>query len=187
MRNLARRARIARQLAAIVAAAALPVSGVILAAGAEERADAAEIDVSRPLPDPAINQAVPTAPAASPLATHGSEQSSPTTSSSEIAEETAEDLGSGMASFYGLRFAGRPTANGERFDPGGLTAAHRTLPFGSMVKVTDDQTGKSVVVRINDRGPFHGNRVIDLSREAAQQIGLVQRGRAMVRLALLGD
>ena len=95
------------------------------------------------------------------------------------------DLGQGEASYYGAAFAGRRTANGERFDPAQLTAAHRTLPMGSMVRVTNVRTGKSVVVRINDRGPFHGNRVIDLSKAAASEIGLIQAGRGQVQLALL--
>lgn len=102
-------------------------------------------------------------------------------------DDTAEDLGRGNASYYGRQFAGRPTASGERFDPAKLTAAHRTLPFGSKVRVTDPRSGKSVVVRINDRGPFHGNRVIDLSRGAAEKIGLVARGTGAVELALLSS
>ena len=99
------------------------------------------------------------------------------------AGEEAHLIGSGRASYYGAGFAGRPTANGERFDPSALTAAHRTLPFGTRVKVTNASNGRSVVVRINDRGPFHGGRVIDLSREAARQIGLIQQGHGMVQLA----
>jgi len=99
--------------------------------------------------------------------------------------QAASPLGSGQASYYGPGFEGRPTASGERFDPNDLTAAHRTLPMGSRVKVTNPQTGDSVVVRINDRGPFHGNRVIDLSQGAARAIGLIQSGTANVRLALL--
>jgi rare lipoprotein A len=86
------------------------------------------------------------------------------------------------ASYYGIGFEGRPTANGETFDPGQLTAAHRTLPFGTIVKVTDAVTGKSVDVRINDRGPFHGNREIDLSEAAARKIGMIGAGTAKVIL-----
>ncbi len=98
---------------------------------------------------------------------------------------SASDLGSGEASYYGPGFEGRPTANGERFNPNDLTAAHRTLPMGSRVRVTNPKTGDSVVVRINDRGPFHGNRVIDLSQAAARTIGLIRSGTGTVRLALL--
>ncbi|WP_170004571.1 septal ring lytic transglycosylase RlpA family protein [Pseudopontixanthobacter vadosimaris] len=100
-------------------------------------------------------------------------------------EPAARVIGSGNASYYGKRFAGKRTASGERFDPGQLTAAHRTLPFGSLVQVTNPANGRSVTVRINDRGPFHGNRIIDLSRSAAEGIGIVQRGHGHVELALL--
>ena len=103
----------------------------------------------------------------------------------EPAEPDARHLGTGVASYYGRGFAGRPTANGERFNPRALTAAHRTLPFGSQVRVTNTRNGKSVVVRINDRGPFHGGRQIDLSRGAAEQIGLVARGHGRVEMELL--
>ena len=99
--------------------------------------------------------------------------------------EVIQYLGSGHASYYGRRFAGRLTANGETFDPGQLTAAHRTLPFGSIVRVTNPRNGRSVTVRINDRGPFIDGREIDLSRAAAEQIGLVQRGVGEVELELL--
>lgn len=94
-------------------------------------------------------------------------------------------IGSGEASYYGAGFEGRPTANGERFDSRKLTAAHRTLPMGSRVRVTNPKTGDSVVVRVNDRGPFHGNRVIDLSEAAARAIGLIQSGTGTVRLSLI--
>lgn len=93
----------------------------------------------------------------------------------------------GAASWYGPKFQGRPTANGERFDMEGLTAAHPTLPFDTMVRVTNPNNGKSVVVRINDRGPFAGKRIIDLSKRAARDIGLMQRGIGPVRLEVLPD
>jgi rare lipoprotein A len=86
----------------------------------------------------------------------------------------------GIASWYGEEFAGRTTANGEIFDPMLLTAAHRTLPFGTIVDVKSSTTGQTVRVRINDRGPFVGNRMIDLSFAAAQQIGLVDPGSGEV-------
>jgi rare lipoprotein A len=88
-----------------------------------------------------------------------------------------------VASWYGAELAGNRTANGERFNPADLTGAHRTLPMGSKVRVT--YHGRSVVVRINDRGPFHGGRVIDLSQAAAEQIGLRRAGSGQVDLALL--
>lgn len=90
----------------------------------------------------------------------------------------------GMASWYGPNFVGRPTANGEVFDPSQLTAAHRTLPFDTRVRVTNLENGRSVVVRINDRGPFKDNRVIDLSQAAAREVGLMGSGVAPVRIDL---
>lgn len=83
---------------------------------------------------------------------------------------------SGLASWYGRQFNGRPTASGERFDMDGLTAAHRSLPLNCYIRVTNQDNGKSVVVKVNDRGPFHANRILDLSYGAAQQIGITSRG-----------
>jgi len=88
----------------------------------------------------------------------------------------------GVASWYGPGFAGRRTASGEVFDPAKLTAAHRSLPFGTMLRVTNTQNGRSVVVRVNDRGPFIAGRVIDLSRGAAEAIGMIGAGIARVRV-----
>ncbi|EPX87655.1 rare lipoprotein A [Rubellimicrobium thermophilum DSM 16684] len=93
----------------------------------------------------------------------------------------------GTASWYGPGFHGRRTASGERFDQNALTAAHRSLPFGTRVRVTNQANGESVIVRINDRGPFHGNRVIDLSREAAAEIGLLRTGIGRVTIEVLGQ
>ena len=101
--------------------------------------------------------------------------------------DVTEDLGSGLASYYGNELAGNRTASGEPFDPAQLTAAHRTLPMGSRVRVTNPRTGETVIVRINDRGPFHGNRVIDLSAAAARQVGIFRAGSGTVGLALLAN
>ncbi|MDK2761100.1 MAG: septal ring lytic transglycosylase RlpA family protein [Sphingopyxis sp.] len=95
------------------------------------------------------------------------------------------EIDGGMASYYGNELAGNRTASGERFDPGQMTAAHRSLPFGSMVRVTNMSTGDSVVVRINDRGPFSRGRVIDVSQAAAREIGMHRSGTARVTLAVL--
>ncbi|WP_279483859.1 septal ring lytic transglycosylase RlpA family protein [Aureimonas sp. SK2] len=89
---------------------------------------------------------------------------------------------SGPASWYGPRFHGRKTANGERFNQNALTAAHKSLPFGTKVRVTCRDSGKSVIVRINDRGPYHGGRVIDLSRAAASKIGIDGVGRVKLEI-----
>jgi len=94
-------------------------------------------------------------------------------------------LGVGRASYYGERFRGRRTASGERFNPDHLTAAHRTLPFGTRLRVTNVRNGRSVVVRVTDRGPFHGRRVLDLSKAAARRIGMIAAGTARVRMERL--
>ena len=112
------------------------------------------------------------------------------TAPAEIVEEPASAqqetvLGRGSASYYAAKFQGRRTASGEAFDNNDMTAAHRTLPFGTLVRVTNPSTGASVVVRINDRGPFTKGRMIDVSRAAAEQLGLVARGHATVELALI--
>jgi len=88
----------------------------------------------------------------------------------------------GKASWYGPGFNGKRAASGEIFDENALTAAHRTLPFGTRLLVTNPANGKSVVVRVNDRGPFHRNRVLDLSKAAAQQIGIVRAGVGTVTM-----
>jgi rare lipoprotein A len=103
----------------------------------------------------------------------------------DIDEET--EIGGGMASYYGDELAGNRTASGERFNPAQLTAAHRSLPFGSMVRVTNTSNGDSVIVRINDRGPFSHGRVIDVSHAAAREIGMHRSGTARVKLALLNN
>lgn len=104
----------------------------------------------------------------------------------EPVEQLVErELGRGLASWYGNAFAGRRTASGERFDPAGYTAAHRTLPFGSKVRVTAVGSGRSVVVRINDRGPFSHARLIDVSQAAARDLGLVAAGSGQVTLHLI--
>ena len=92
------------------------------------------------------------------------------------------DLQRGVASWYGPGFHGRLTANGERFDMNELTAAHKTLPFGTRVLVHNPRTGKEVVVRINDRGPFIKGRMIDLSKAAAKALGFKSRGHDAVVL-----
>jgi rare lipoprotein A len=91
----------------------------------------------------------------------------------------------GIASFYGREFNGRKTASGEKFDMNKFTAAHRSLPFGTMVRVTNLSNGKSVAVRINDRGPFKRYRIIDLSLAAARAVGIVGTGTARVRLEIV--
>lgn len=92
----------------------------------------------------------------------------------------------GIASWYGAEFAGRPTASGELFNPSGLTAAHPTLPFGTMLKITNKHNDKETTVRVNDRGPFVSARIIDVSRAAAEQLDMISTGTAPVIVEILG-
>ncbi len=95
-------------------------------------------------------------------------------------EKQASEVG--MASYYANKFAGRKTASGEKYRKSKKTAAHQTLPFGTRVKVTNLANGRTVKVRINDRGPFAKGRIIDLSKSAARKVGLLQAGVAKVKL-----
>ena len=88
----------------------------------------------------------------------------------------------GKASWYGNQFHGRKTASGERYDMNALTAAHRTLPIPSYARVTNTKNGKSVIVRVNDRGPFHGSRVMDVSKAAAQKLGFISQGTTHIKI-----
>ncbi|MES2765984.1 MAG: septal ring lytic transglycosylase RlpA family protein [Bacteroidota bacterium] len=91
----------------------------------------------------------------------------------------------GMASYYADKFDGRTTANGEIFDQNELTAAHRTFPFGTVLKVTNIKNNRSVVVRVNDRGPFAEGRILDLSRRAAEELDIIRAGVAEVEIEVL--
>ena len=91
----------------------------------------------------------------------------------------------GIASWYGPGFDGNYTANGEIYDMNGISAAHKTLPFGTVVRVVEFSTGRSVVVRINDRGPFVEGRIIDLSKGAARELGIIEKGITKVGLRIL--
>jgi len=132
--------------------------------------------VSAPSPhDPAVP--APTAGADVGMAAAGGELSA-----ADADAQARRPLARGLASWYGPRFHGRRTASGERFDKHALTAAHRTLPFGTSVRVRSVHTGKEVVVRINDRGPFQPGRIIDLSRAAMLALGTLERGVTEVEL-----
>ncbi|MGH3055596.1 MAG: septal ring lytic transglycosylase RlpA family protein, partial [Gaiellaceae bacterium] len=91
----------------------------------------------------------------------------------------------GVASYYGREFEGRRTASGERYDSHRLTAAHRSLPFGTLLRVINLDNGRSVVVRVNDRGPAREDRILDLSYRAAQRLGFSQAGLARVKIERL--
>ena len=103
----------------------------------------------------------------------------------EVDAWTHRRLSTGEASYYARGFEGRSTASGEPYRAAEYTAAHRSLPFGTMLRVTNVRNGRSVVVRVNDRGPFHARRIVDLSRAAAAELGLVRRGRGQVRIDVL--
>lgn len=103
----------------------------------------------------------------------------------EASSSSSDTFDSGFASYYGDGFDGRKTASGEVFDKSKLTAAHRTLPFGTKVLVTNMKNGRSVIVTINDRGPFKAGRIIDLSEAAARQLDMIQSGVVMVEIRIV--
>ncbi len=106
-------------------------------------------------------------------------------STQDTSFKNSEKVQIGVASYYGAEFHGRPTSSGEIYDMNDLTAAHPTLPLGTIVKVTNLANDKSVIVRINDRGPFKKNRIIDLSYEAAKQLGFLNEGTALVKIEVI--
>jgi rare lipoprotein A len=109
-----------------------------------------------------------------------------TPASASAAQLVVAAMQEGLVSWYGAAFHDRPTASGERFDSNGFTMAHPTLPFGTEVKVTNLRNGRSVVVRVNDRGPHVGRRIADLSRAAAAELGMLKRGVVRARIEVLG-
>jgi len=118
---------------------------------------------------------------------HRTQRSAARTTHRAAKQEVAAGAGStGMASFYGGQFHGRQTASGVRFNSGAMTAAHRSLPFGTRVRVTHLGNGRTVEVRINDRGPFVGGRIIDLSQGAAGVLGMHGQGVARVKVTVVG-
>jgi rare lipoprotein A len=151
-------------------APAFATTGRVLPA---ESATTAELAL-RELAEPAVEEVQPLKPATPllPIATPAS-------------DPRVRSVSRGEASWYGPGFYGNHTASGEVLRPGTLTAAHRTLPFGTRVRVTNLWNGRSAVVRINDRGPFHGSRVIDLAHGAARELGVVASGTASVKLEVL--
>jgi rare lipoprotein A len=158
-------------------AAAAPLAGPTFRPGEDAAFEQAFADLPRAINDTAARGGAVDVTEVAPAAS----------SASQTASQSASHLGTGMASFYADRFHGQRTASGEAFDNTALTAAHRTLPFGSLVRVSNPATGASVVVRINDRGPFTRGRTIDVSRAAAEQLGMVRAGHARVELELLGS
>ena len=121
-------------------------------------------------------------PASAPAAT------APSAPAAKAAPEKAStaDASDGKVAHYGRKFAGRKTASGERFNPNAMTMAHKTLPFGTMVRVTNLKNKKSVVVRVNDRGPSTPDRVGDLTTGAARKIGMLRSGVIDAKLEVVG-
>ena len=126
----------------------------------------------------------PAAPSVTPGATAAAAGAQAAPSAAASAPAVAVHVG--KVSYYGRRFAGRKTAIGELFDPNALTMAHRSLPFGTRVRVTNLKTGHSVVVRVNDHGPNHAGRIGDVSHAAAVQLHMVHAGVVRARLEVLG-
>lgn len=129
--------------------------------------------------------------AAAPIS-HAQKAAAPTAAASTAAPAPAApaavaDASQGKVAYYGRKFAGRKTASGERFNPHALTMAHKTLPFGTLVRVTNLKTNKSVVVRVNDRGPSTPDRVGDLSRAAAAKIRMLRSGVVEAKLEVVGQ
>jgi rare lipoprotein A len=153
-----------------VLAPAFATTGRVVPVTSESRLEVAirEVEAPQAIEEQPLKPAAPSLPIATPSA-----------------QPTVRSVSNGQASWYGPGFYGNRTANGEVFRPGTLTAAHRTLPFGTKVRVTNLWNGRTAVVRINDRGPFHGNRVIDLAHGAANQLGVVASGVAQVKLEVL--
>ncbi len=143
------------------------LQGVNLALGLAQ-----QISKALDLPKPLINERLQPKPASALAALNS------------VVERVIQKF-SGRASWYGNEFHGRPTASGARFDAQALTAAHRTLPFGTKIRVTNLSNGQNVVVKVNDRGPFSPGRILDVSRAAAQVLGMIRSGTANVKIEVL--
>ncbi len=130
----------------------------------------------------AIGLSLPVAATATPTGTSPTDKAATANAPRGAAAPVERIIEEGEATWYGPRFAWHRTSNGESFNPAQMTAAHRSLPLGSLVRVTDEDTGRSVIVRINDREPPHGVRCIDLSEGAARALGIHGRGVADVKL-----
>jgi len=145
--------------------------------------------VSRPQARPAPSRRRDAARLALPLFLAGCLHARPGASPADLQGEArserqggARSEETGLASYYADRFHGRPTASGQPYDRAALTCAHRSAPFGARLRVTDLETGRSVVVTVNDRGPHVAERVVDLSRAAAERLGMLGRGLIRVRV-----
>jgi peptidoglycan lytic transglycosylase len=146
-------------------------------------ADKPEPEIVTAAPAPAPEPEAKPAPARKPKTTSAAKDRA--ASAGKPATERKQTTYYGLASYYSHQNS--RTASGERFNPRELTAAHRTLPFGTRVRVTELKTGRSVTLRINDRGPFIEGRIVDVSKSAAEELGMVGRGIARVKLDVVDD
>ena len=165
-------------LAATVALAQTPATPATPAA-AVKPAPATAAAPAAPVVAPAAPVAAPAAPVAAPAA-------AVTAAKAALAPAAAGDVTTGKAAWYGKKFNGRKTASGQRFNSASLTAASNTLPFGTLVKITNLKNKKSVTVRINDRGPQQADRIIDVTRAAAARLGMLKSGVAEVEIRVVG-
>ena len=133
--------------------------------------------------------ATPAAAAAAPAPAAKAAPAAPAaaTPAASVAPAATGDVTTGKAAWYGKKFNGRKTANGQRFNSAALTAASNTLPFGTLVRVTNVKNKKSVTVRINDRGPKQPDRIIDVTRAAAAKLGMLKSGLAEVEIKVVGQ
>jgi rare lipoprotein A len=136
-----------------------------------------QAQTAAPAPAPAPAPAAAPAPAPAPA---------PAATSSAKPMAASADAGDGKVAYYGRKFAGRKTANGERFNPNAMTMAHKSLPFGTLVKVTNPKNKRSVVVRVNDRGPTNPGLVGDLSLAAAKKLRMMKSGVIDAKLEVVG-
>lgn len=155
------------------------LSFFIASCGTTHRAGIAKKD---PVPPPEIKTLPPPEPVSVEYETPDSSLARVLITPEDDDTEIVELLEKGRASWYGRKFHGRLTANGEEFDMNAMTAAHRTLPFNTLVLVQNEDADKAVLVRINDRGPYAKNRIIDLSKAAASHLGMIGPGTANVKL-----
>ena len=130
--------------------------------------------------------AAPAAPVTAPAATAPAAAAPAPTAAAKPAAVTSGDGMDGKIAYYGAKFNGRKTASGERFSSAAMTMAHKSLPFGTLVRVTNVKTKKSVVVRVNDRGPSTPDRIGDLTTAAAKKIGIIKAGTGEVKLTIVG-
>ncbi|HUI68801.1 MAG TPA: septal ring lytic transglycosylase RlpA family protein [Nitrospirota bacterium] len=170
------RIRFWRQMIQIPGGAALIAAALYLASCAAREVPPAPPVHTAPSPEPAAAREVPPAP---PVHTAPSPEPAAVQEYREVYRER------GTASWYGKEFHGRKTASGEKFDMYGISAAHRTLPLGTTLRVTNLDNYKSIKVRVNDRGPFASNRVLELSYGAARELGFVAQGTARVKIESL--